>query len=226
MAEGREFIVTCWHCTARFDAFEACFCSHIDPTKICPFCLHCSCDAPEAYKRDFIQRSPLELLEEKAALQSGRDLKLGELLLKSGKITRDQLNIAVARQVTENKMLGEILIDMRIITLRELLFILADQKGIDEIDLSEYEIDFELVDKIGKEFCLDQEMIPIELFQSSQVKFFRFAISSKANLLKVKEKIKENNLLRGCNLIPYMAKKEVIEVLLEEIRLNDTLMLT
>lgn len=221
MAEEREYIVSCWHCTARFNAFDASFCSHIDPSKICPYCLRCSCDAPEGYKRDFIHRSPRELLEEKVALQGGKDLRLGEILLKSGKVSEAQLKEAMARQVTSKERLGEILVKMGVITLDELTVILVDQKTIEEIDLVDFEIDFELVNKIGKEFCLGHELVPIELFRSKDVTIFRFAVPSKAHLMKIKEAVKDETQLRGSILIPYLAKKEIIEVLLEEIKTYD-----
>jgi hypothetical protein len=58
MGNGEEYIVLCWHCQASYNAFEVPFCSHNDPTKVCPFCLKCFCNAPAQYKTDFIRKSP------------------------------------------------------------------------------------------------------------------------------------------------------------------------
>jgi len=107
MTGGEEYIISCWHCAAPFNAYEASFCQHADPTIICPFCLKCFCDAPVEYKKNFVKNSPRKLLEEKIQLEEGRDLKLGERLIKAGKITGNQLKQAIENQKLLNKRLGE-----------------------------------------------------------------------------------------------------------------------
>lgn len=211
-----EYIVRCWHCTAQFDAAKEPFCSHIDPTKICPFCLRCFCEAPEDYKDDFIKRSPKELLAEKMKLQARKDMRLGELLIQAGKITEAQLNVAIAKQkiLRTKKRIGEILAMMGLISHSELLLYLEKQKGIEKINLKNFEIDFVLVKKIGKAFCLQQRIIPIEIYQPNDEKILRFATSSRAAIPGIMECIE----LKRYVLIPYLADKEYIDFFLEEIK--------
>jgi hypothetical protein len=214
MPGSEEYIICCWQCAAPFNAFEASFCNHIDPTKICPFCLKCSCDAPAEYKANFIKNSPKKLLEEKISLQEGRDLKLGEKLIKAGKITDEQLNMAIQKQKVLNKRLGEIFVMMGVVTEKELRVFLVDQKEIDEIDLDKTKIDFALVKKVGIAACLNYKMIPLEYLQSGKQKILRLAIASKEDLHRLKA-----NLANQLNvvLIPYLANKEKIGALLKNI---------
>jgi hypothetical protein len=214
-----EYIVRCWHCAAQFDAAREPFCSHRDPTKICPFCLRCFCDAPEEYKTDFIKRSPKELLAEKMKLQYRKDMRLGELLIQAGKITDTQLKIAIAKQnilKRRKKRLGEILVMMNLISYDELLLFLENQNDIDEINLKNFEIDYELIEKIGGKFCIQQRVIPIELYQNNNEKILRFASSSKKEISRLKECME----LKKYILIPYLADKEYIDFLLEEMKRN------
>jgi hypothetical protein len=216
-----EYIVCCWHCGAAFNAFEVPFCTHMDATKICPFCLKCSCDAPEEYKKKFTENCPKKLLEEKISQQEGKELKLGEILIKAGKISEDQLNIAIERQKIEKRPLGEIFMMMGIITYNELEMVLVDQRELAFINLDKFELDFPLVEKVGKKFCLHYKFVPLEYVKMNNQKILRFAIGDKADLYRLK-------LVKGLKdivLVPYLADKKKIELLLEEIRDQDLLVL-
>jgi len=216
-----EYIVCCWHCGVAFNAFESPFCTHLDPTKICPFCLKCSCDAPEKYKKDFTQNCPKKLLEEKISQQEGKELKLGEILIKAGKISQDQLNIAIKKQKLLKRPLGEIFMTMGVISKQELEMILVDQRDLAFINLDKFKIDYALVEKVGKKFCLHYKFIPLEYVKMDNQRILRFAIGDKANLYKLK-------LVKGLKnivLVPYMADKEKIDALLEEIKDQDILVL-
>lgn len=216
-----EYIVCCWHCGAEYNAFEVPFCTHMDATKICPFCLKCSCDAPEQYKKDFTQNCPQKLLKEKISQQEGKELKLGEILINAGKISEKQLDIAIHRQKMLKRPLGEIFIKMGVITYDELKLILVDQRELAFINLDKFELDFALVKKIGKKFCLYYKFIPLEYVKMDEQKILRFAIADKANLYKLK-------LVKGLKdivLVAYMADKQKIDALLEKIKNQDVMLL-
>lgn len=216
-----EYIITCWHCAAPFNAYEASFCKHFDPTIICPFCLKCSCDAPVEYKKNFVKNSPRKLLEEKILIEEGRDLKLGERLIKAGKITENQLKQAIENQKLLNKRLGEVIVMMGLVTENEVRVFLVDQKEIDEIDLEKTKIDFSLVKKVGIAFCLKYKMIPLEYLESDREKILRIAISSKEDLHRLKSKLA--NQLMDIVLIPYLANKEKLNAVLKEFVDDDVL---
>ncbi len=214
METKREYIVKCWYCGAEYNAFEAPLCQHRNPTKVCPYCLHCICGAPEAYKADFMGKCPKELLDDMSIQKGAENPKLGEMLVRSGKITREQLREAIERQSILKKKLGEILVMMGLLTPDELRLYLVDQKWTDEIDLHDFKLDMGLMERVGKDFCWRQRMIPIEYYRIGSDKILSFAVGSKDDLTQ----IRQSERLRDLVLIPYIAPREQVEKLLEEIR--------
>jgi hypothetical protein len=221
MGSGEEYIINCWHCRTAFNAFEAAYCNHLHPTLVCPFCLKCSCDAPEQYKQDFIRHCPKKLLEEKLTAEEGKDLKLGEILLKAGKISEYHLNRAIQEQNRTKCPLGEIFIRMGLISPAELELILLDQKSITHLNLDKFEVDFDLLEKVGKQFCLRYKIVPIEFVEFGDQQILRFVVAAKEDLYR----LKLIDALAGFVLVPYLADKGKIEALLKEIEEEDILVL-
>lgn len=179
--QNGEYRVICWFCTAEFNALDAPFCNHTELTKICPFCLRCSCDAPEDYQKKFWENSPKELLEEKLIVENKSSFKLGEILIRAGKITKLQLKEAIEKQRILKKRLGEVIVMMDLLTPDELDLYLVDQKIIEEIDLKQKRIDHKLIEKIGVDFCVLFKVIPLEEVYVDEHKF-----SSAGSFLKRK----------------------------------------
>lgn len=215
------YVLSCWFCTCEYDAAEASFCNHIDPTLICPFCLKCACDAPEEYKNEFLKKCPKNILEEKLILESRTSLKLGEMLIRAGKITRPNLLLAIEKQKTFKKRIGEIFVMMNLLTPDELSIYLAEQQGIEKIDLRNYDIDFELIEKIGRPFCLKNKIIPIEYYETNKEKILRFVIHSKEDLVK----LKTSKELKNFVLIPYHASPKDMKRLFQQIIDYDVMVL-
>jgi len=211
MAES--YIIKCWHCMTEFDAVAAADCSHSTPTKICPFCLKCFCGASEEYKNKYIKNCPKELLAEHNAVHDSLYLKIGEILVKSGKISIEQLGTALDKQRIVNKKLGEVLIMMSLITPDELQLYLLNQKSIEKIDLKNFAVDTGLILQIGKEFCLDQKIVPIEIQEIAGGHVLRFAFFSVNDL----PNLKKRGELQKFKLIPYLAQKDEIENLLKNL---------
>ena len=61
------YVVTCWNCLGEFEALGAVWCSDDpkNPTKLCPFCLRCFCEASSDYKRQFWRSAPAQLVDER-----------------------------------------------------------------------------------------------------------------------------------------------------------------
>jgi type IV pilus assembly protein PilB len=208
-----QYLIFCWHCQAEFDALSAPDCSHASPTKICPFCLKCFCDASKDYKKKYLKNCPKEVLAEYSEAKDSLYMKIGEILVKAGKISIGQLDTALDKQRIVNKKLGEVLIMMSLVTPDELQLYLLNQKNVETIDLKNLKVDGELVRQIGKDFCLDQKIVPIEIQEIAGGRMLRFAFYSISEL----PKLKKRSELQNFKLIPYLAPKEEIENMLQNL---------
>ena len=60
---------------------------------------------------------------------------LGELLIKSGKLTQEQFKDALDKQQLSGKLLGELLVELNYATEQDITMALSQQYGIPFIDL-------------------------------------------------------------------------------------------
>lgn len=97
------------------------------------------------------------------------NLKLGELLLYAGKITKDQLNKALEAQKTTNLKLGEIIVDKGWLNLEEIVDTLELQLGFPKVDLSKYEINSNVVTLIPESIVKKYKLIAIDKKDDSLV---------------------------------------------------------
>jgi type IV pilus assembly protein PilB len=168
-----------------------------------------------------MKNCPKKILEEKLIRESKASLRLGEMLIRAGKISRNNLLTAIEKQKTFNKRIGQIFIMMNLITPEELSLYLMEQKWIDRLELDDFEVDHELVEMIGKDFCLEKKIIPIELYELNQKKVLRLVVFSRDDLLV----LKNSERLKDYVLIPYDALPEDINRLLLEIKNYDVMLL-
>lgn len=88
---------------------------------------------------------------------------VGERLLQAGRITRDQLQIALHEQRRSNQMLGAILVQLGFLTEAELTDVLAERTGLGQIDLKHANIDPALLRRLPKAVALRCRAIPVSL---------------------------------------------------------------
>jgi len=117
----RPYLVTCWNCLGEFDAVSAVWCSDDpkSPTKLCPFCLRCFCDANAEYKQEFWRHAPPPLVDELQTLSQSQD-RIGDILIRMRKITTPQLLEALVEQKETGRKLGEILLGKRLVNAQDL----------------------------------------------------------------------------------------------------------
>ena len=115
------YLVTCWNCLGDFDALAAVWCSDDpkNPTKLCPFCLRCFCEASSDYKRQFWRAAPAQLVDELQTLSRSQD-RLGDILIRMKKLTTPQLLEALVEQRDTGRKFGEILLARGFLTRAEL----------------------------------------------------------------------------------------------------------
>jgi type IV pilus assembly protein PilB len=110
------YAVTCWNCLGEFDAVAAVWCSDDpkNPTKLCPFCLQCFCEASQKYKQEFWRKAPPLLHEELETLARSKD-RMGDILIRMKKLKTPELLEALIEQKASGRRLGEILVSRRLV---------------------------------------------------------------------------------------------------------------
>ena len=89
-------------------------------------------------------------------------LKLGELLLYAGKIDNEQYEIAIEKQKTSRKKLGEILVDNGWVTASDIVEALEYQLGFPRVDLSKFDINDNVVTIIPETIARKYKVIAID----------------------------------------------------------------
>ena len=87
--------------------------------------------------------------------------KLGEILVREGYITEEQLSEALLRQSQEGGLLGSILIRMGVAHREEISRMLTRKYGVPSIDLSQVEIDPELAQLVREEIARQYRVVPV-----------------------------------------------------------------
>lgn len=88
-------------------------------------------------------------------------LKLGEILLYSGKIDSQQLRIALQEQASSSKKIGEILVEKGWVTAEDIVEVLEYQLGFPRVDLSKYEVNENVVNILPETIVRRHKIIPI-----------------------------------------------------------------
>lgn len=132
--------------------------------------------------------------------------KLGELLIEAGLLTNENIKDALGVQKRTEKRLGEVLIEMKIISEEEMAFALAMQLKIPFIDLTDHNINDDVI-----------ECIPGEVSQ----KFVCIPVALKNNILDVAMAdpldlniMKDLQFITGYNIQPAIStRSQIIETL-------------
>ncbi len=207
-----EYIVQCWYCLGEYDAFKAAWCGHPEPTKICPYCLNCSCSAPEDYKKKFWEEAPEKLKIERIKLTSLHE-RLGELLISDKKILSEQLLAALNIQKRTGEKIGQILVKMGLITEEELQMYLLKQKKVPTVDIEMEDIDLDLVSRVGIETCLKYKILPFSIEEIDDKKRVHLAMVNPY----MPSVIKKVASLFDADVIYYQTPKEKMEKKLKSI---------
>lgn len=89
-------------------------------------------------------------------------MRLGDLLIEKGIITQEELEIALSVQRITGKILGRCLKELGFITPQELASILAVQHGLEYLDVRNYPIQKELVQKFPRNVTFSDRFLPLE----------------------------------------------------------------
>ena len=95
--------------------------------------------------------------------------RLGELLVREKRISLEQLREAQKHQKDDNISLGYALARLGAISDQEITDFLSEQYRVQSIDLSEYDIDREILKLISPQVCERHKIIPVSRAGSSLI---------------------------------------------------------
>jgi hypothetical protein len=79
-----------------------------------------------------------------------RDLPLGELLVRGGLVAPNELYAALATARASGRRLGDLLIEHELVSERDLAMVVAEQEGLEFVDLGKQDLDQEAVDLLSE----------------------------------------------------------------------------
>jgi type II secretory ATPase GspE/PulE/Tfp pilus assembly ATPase PilB-like protein len=206
----REYPAQCWSCLGEFDAAAAvwCTCNARTPTKLCPFCFHCFCQADLEYQENFWSGAPEELKEERRILHDAPGT-VGEALIRSNLLNTDQLVSALRWQQNRGGGLEQALLDLSLVS-RENLDVVArgQAQGGATLDLSHQLIDASLVTAISVELCFRKKVLPISREEIGETPVLTLVMAGPTDV----ETIDQIQSLTNCRIIPMSAgEKEILD---------------
>ncbi len=93
---------------------------------------------------------------------SNKHMRLGDLLMKSGLITEEQLNDALVLSKESGKRLGTVLVEHGMIKEMQLIHALTAQIGVEYIDLNSYEIPADMARLLPKGIAKKYLVVPVK----------------------------------------------------------------
>jgi type IV pilus assembly protein PilB len=138
--------------------------------------------------------------------------KIGRILTKLGKVSREQVHEALAKQQAEGKKrpIGQVLIEMGLITARDIEEALAGQAGMAFRDLAGVEIADETLAAIPAETAMAYQVIPVEYTPAGRR--LKVALKSPDNF----QAVDDLRLLMGFNVEAFVSPVEQVEALLKK----------
>jgi type IV pilus assembly protein PilB len=133
-----------------------------------------------------VHEEPAEVTEDRLAVAHahselfGRRKLLGAMLVQYGHLTPDALEAALREKELSGRQLGEILVDLGLITSEILARALAEQFGFSYIDLSVVDVDREAAVLLPEKMARRYHALPVEFLDESTV---LVAVADPTNLL-------------------------------------------
>lgn len=134
--------------------------------------------------------------------------RLGEVLVRSGVLTDEQLSEALAFQAVEGGKLGEVLVRLDIADAETIARSLAEQKGLDFVSLATYPVDREAASHLPERIARRLQAIPIGFIDGD-------VILAMADPLDI-ETMDDVRLRTGRQVVPVVATPSQIEYAIDK----------
>jgi len=136
------------------------------------------------------------------------NVRLGELLVSKGLITAKQLEDALQEQKISGNKLGSSLVKLGLITEKNLVSFLSRHFGVPAIDLSEAQIDPEVIKMIPPDVVFKYQVIPIKRIGST----LRVAMNDPSNILA----IDDIKFLTSCHVEVFVSTESAIKAAVDK----------
>jgi len=137
--------------------------------------------------------------------------KIGRILTKLGKVSREVVHQALEVQKTRKVPLGQLLVEMGHITQRDVQEALAGQAGMGFMDLTGVEIPPEVVEALPAETALAYQVIPVEF--EPKTRRIKIALKSPKNFRAVDDL----KLLMGFKVEAVVSEEAQVDALLQKL---------
>jgi type IV pilus assembly protein PilB len=97
-----------------------------------------------------------------ATAAAGSNDRLGDILMREGLITRDQLTVALAEQKSTGHRLGYVLVKLGLVQELEVTKVLARQYRMPAVDLTRFEVDPKIIKLVPSDFALKHVVLPLK----------------------------------------------------------------
>lgn len=135
-------------------------------------------------------------------------VRLGELLVSKGLITAKQLEDALQEQKISGNKLGSSLVKLGLITEKNLVSFLSRHYGVPAIDLSEAQINPEVIKMIPPDVVFKYQVIPIKRIGST----LRVAMNDPSNILA----IDDITFLTSCHVEVFVSTESAIKTAIDK----------
>ncbi len=135
--------------------------------------------------------------------------RLGDLLVREGVITREQLSKALAEQKQNGHRLGYTLVKMGMVAELDLTKVLAKQHRMPAVDLSRFEVDPKIAKMVSTELAQKNLILPLK----REGRTLTVAIADPSNL-GVLEDLK---FITRCDIVPVVAGEYTLVTMIEKV---------
>ena len=133
---------------------------------------------------------------------------IGQLLIEKGVLSHEQLNLALEQQRERGGLLGEVLVEMELVTELDIAQVITSQYGFPYLPLDNYEIDEDVVNSVPENVCRQFCLIPID-------KIGKSLTLAMANPLNV-QAAEDVELLTGCTIQTFVSTTSEIKQSIEK----------
>ncbi len=140
-----------------------------------------------------------------------RNMRLGEMLVKAGKIDEFQLNSALSYQRHWGGQIGSSLVKLGYVGEDELLRFLSEQLNLTRIDLSRISISPAVLEYVPVEKAVEYNVVPVDRKEMNGTVYLLIAMSNPTNLIV----IDALQFATGCRVRPALASHDSIRAAIE-----------